>query len=346
MQSAPVGTLRYLRTAVPLGTLGMALIVCGAIHGHVVLGLGVVLASRGLYWLTRPDRHPDRPAARMGVWLAWGLALVPWLVEMPRVQAQLMQLPLLASLGWLVLTHARPETELRGRVQLDLVGVVLTALPLLVLTMVDAREWAHPPSGPFVHTAVAWVGGLLVLLVHGLTTLAQLEPGARHPLWDRVARERGWATEERGESWWRAVGPGARGPVVTVELDPVPACARMVLQLPELRGLSVSKRRSDSPAGLSLGDPVLDAHLHVQGDRGLAMAVLPRARELWLQVIHGWGGTLRDGTLALELEGAPDDDGLQQVLAALAELSELAGEGRAELAPPAQRARQRADALG
>jgi hypothetical protein len=112
---------------------------------------------------------------------------------------------------------------------------------------------------------------------------------------------------------------------VCVQHDPMPVQTRMVLPLPDLAGLTFERGTG------SLGDPVLDGHLSAQGDR--ALEVLTRARGAWLQAIHGWGGTLRDGVLEIVLEGddprrwahlpegAPAEEALQQVLSALEELA-------------------------
>jgi hypothetical protein len=195
--------------------------------------------------------------------------------------------------------------------------------------------WVTPPEGQQLALGLFWLAGVLSLLLHAYTTLTLIEPGERHPMWDKLARERGWTTETRGETWWRATAPGPRELTVTVELDPAPARTRFVQRVSELRDISVSKRQPGTPAGLSLADPVLDSFLHVQGDPELARNVLPRARELWLQLVHGWNATLHDGILTLELEGAePKDDLLQQVLEALRELEVAGSQAEATRAPP------------
>jgi hypothetical protein len=346
-----VGSVRNLAVGAKVAVLGAWLVV-GAL-GSLCLGADMRdLAAAGLAFAsltatvavlgaTGPGHGRATPAALWGVraaWVPFVLALVPELGWVPPSLAPLMMAPFVLGMSWLVSSHLRPASAPWRRLRLDaaLLGAALLPVWLGPLEAVlgPLPFWGVPNA---VLSALLVACGLCAgaLLLRVWTTARALEPGARHPLWDRLAACEGWTTSVQGDTWQGVIALGSRRLTVTVEHDPVPVQTRLVMELPGLRGLTLHRGSS------SLGDPVLDGHLAVSGDQQLALAVLGPARGAWLQVIHGWGGALRDGVLQIALEGddprrwvhlpegASEDDALKQVLSTLQELAQV-GEGRAE----------------
>jgi hypothetical protein len=293
----------------------------------------LMLTLAGCTWAvgvaTGPGAGPDRPLIRWGLRLAWLPFAASWLLSSG--YTLLLQLPFLVGMGWLVSSHVRPDSAASRHLRLD---AALYAVLLAPAWLLLGRPLAlhGPVVVALLGLLVAWFFALFA--VHRrASAAAQLEPDLRHPLWGDFAREQGWSTETRGDTWWSARGPRLQ---VVVQSDPVPTQTRFVLLLPELAGLVISRREPGAPGGLSLGDPVLDAHLQVKGDHELALATLTGHHAAWLQLVHGRGGVLRDGVLQLVLEGddprqwvycpegSPPDYGLQQLVSALQELEELA----------------------
>jgi hypothetical protein len=325
-----VGSVRNLAEAVGLATAGSWLLLGGsglvclgvepddyvyvALWLWVLLGTGCVWVATGGAWRWR--------AALLVAWVPFVGVLLPGQPWLPWVLAPALIAPFVLGMGWLFFSHVRTGSVPWRRLRIDagLIGALLLPAWLAPLQLLIEPIFLTPTE-KLVATGllVAWLLCGLVLLVRGRRTALSLAPGQRHLVWE------GLAPQGQGDTWQASTMVGSRRLEICVQHDPVPVQTRLVLPLPELHGLTIT------PGTGTLGDPVLDRHVSAQGER--ALEVLASARGAWLQVIHGWGGTLREGVLTIVLEGddprrwvhlpegASDEDALQQIFSTLQDLA-------------------------
>lgn len=333
---APVGSARDLFRGISAGSAAFLILLCtGAFNGATWIGalqLGAALLGTLAVWIaTQPGPGPDRPVLRWLARLAWVPFLLSLMFELPRAWLEIfdlvLQAPFLLSIGALVASHVRPGSRPSRRLRID--GSVLAALFLCLwaldvvntLTDVATATWA---GATFFFSGLGSVIGAMVLFNRLPDTARALNPGILHPAWPRAAAAGRWRIHEGvpGASWQALVPlgpPDAPTHQATIEIqrDPVPPQTRIVLALPELAGLSVTRRPPDDPGdegegededeggctGALIGDPTLDGAVEICGDLGLARRVLSQARASWLQLIRSDEGALSDGVLILLLPG-------------------------------------------
>ncbi len=203
-----------------------------------------------------------------------------------------------------VASHTRSDTALGRRIRLDAGAVAVLATMSLGLLVALSPGETMPVEGWWW---VPFVGGALLcvrLLYRSMWWPEQLDPGLLPSLWRHRAAEvlPGAVIREDQSQWSMTFRVGDRTATLRVCRDPIPPWTELTLPVPELDGVTARRRHEGERAGLPLGNAIADSQLVVEGDSEGAR-IIADLDGPWMELLHGWRGTVRDGVFTAVFEG-------------------------------------------
>ena len=286
---------------------------------NVDLALSALLALAG-WRMFGPSVRERFPRARQVVALSWFLVPAALAFVNP-AWSQILAASALLITALHVSTHTRRGSTARWPTYVDTAAAGYIALLGLAFQAFAALAWPPGEHGSFdgerwVFGPEGWWASVWVLasmlgagaaMVWGLfriaTARATLDPGVLPHGWTVVPDSIAGARVRSTRTMWEIAFPaGDRTAILRVCRDPVPPWTEIVIPVPELAGLTARRRAPGQTGGLPLGNVLLDELLHVEGD-------VQRARPLmdvdgpWLELLHGWRGTIEDGAFVAIFEG-------------------------------------------